>query len=170
METVSTLIQEQMRTVVVGVADYKISTDPLTYLVTYALGSCLGVTFYDEKRRIGGMLHAMLPTATPQPGEKIREAMFLDTGIPKILTTMIRAGAKKSDIRCKVFGGAQLMATDNFFRIGSKNIDMFYKLSQELQLDVVAWEISGRVNRTIRLDNHTGDVIVKVPSKPEFLR
>ena len=62
------------------------------------------------------------------------------------------------------------MATDNFFRIGSKNIDMFYKLSQELQLDVVAWEISGRINRTIRLANHTGDVIVKVPSKPEFIR
>jgi chemotaxis receptor (MCP) glutamine deamidase CheD len=47
---------------------------------------------------------------------------------------------------------------------------MFYKLSQDLQLDVIAWEISGRVNRTIRLDNHTGDVIVKVPSKPEFIR
>jgi chemotaxis protein CheD len=96
--------------------------------------------------------------------------MFLDTGIAKILSSMIRAGAKKNDIRCKVFGGAQLMATDNYFRIGSKNIDMFYKLSQELQLDVIAWEISGRVNRTIRLDNHTGDVIVKVPSKPEFIR
>jgi chemotaxis protein CheD len=58
METTSSLIEEQMRTVVVGVADFKISTDPLTYLVTYALGSCLGVTFYDEKRRIGGLLQA----------------------------------------------------------------------------------------------------------------
>jgi hypothetical protein len=47
---------------------------------------------------------------------------------------------------------------------------MFYKLSQDLLLDVVAWEISGRVNRTIRLANHTGNVIVKVPSKPEFIR
>jgi chemotaxis protein CheD len=158
-----------MRMIVVGVADLKISTDPMTCLVTYALGSCLGVTFYDEKRRIGGMLHAMLPSASLNPGQKIREAMFLDTGIPKLLSAMTRAGAKMNDIRCKVFGGAQLMATDNFFRIGSKNIDMFYKLSQELQLDVVAWEISGRVNRTIRLANYTGDVIVKVPSKPEFI-
>jgi chemotaxis receptor (MCP) glutamine deamidase CheD len=47
---------------------------------------------------------------------------------------------------------------------------MFYKLSQEMELDVVAWEVSGRVNRTIRLVNHSGDVIVKVPSKPEFIR
>jgi len=26
------------------------------------------------------------------------------------------------------------------------------------------------VNRTIRLNNQTGDVIVKIPSKPEFIR
>ena len=62
------------------------------------------------------------------------------------------------------------MSTDNFFRIGSKNIDMFYRLSQELDLDVVSWEVSGRVNRTIRLNNTTGDVIVKIPAKPEFIR
>lgn len=159
-----------MQTIIVGVADYKISTEPATYIVTHALGSCLGITFHDDKRRIGGMLHAMLPSSKITQGEKIREPMFLDTGIPKLLTALIRAGAKKGDIRCKVFGGAQLMATDNFFRIGSKNIDMFYRLSQELDLDVVSWEVSGRVNRTIRLNNLTGDVIVKIPSKPEFIR
>jgi chemotaxis protein CheD len=163
-------VANQLPTIIVGVADYKISTEPSTFLATHALGSCLGVTFYDSKRRIGGMLHAMLPTASLHEGEKIREAMFLDTGIPRLLAALIRAGAKKGDIRCKVFGGAQLMATDHFFRIGSKNIDMFYRLSQEMELDVVAWEVSGRVNRTIRLNNQTGDVIVKIPSKPEFIR
>jgi chemotaxis protein CheD len=163
-------VANQLPTIIVGVADYKISTEPSTFLATHTLGSCLGVTFYDSKRRIGGMLHAMLPTASLHVGEKIREAMFLDTGIPRLLAALIRAGAKKSDIRCKVFGGAQLMATDHFFRIGSKNIDMFYRLSQEMELDVVTWEVSGRVNRTIRLNNQTGDVIVKIPSKPEFIR
>jgi chemotaxis protein CheD len=163
-------VANQMPTIIVGVADYKISTEPSTFLVTHALGSCLGVTFHDSKRRIGGMLHAMLPSATLHEGQKIREAMFLDTGIPRLLAALIRAGSKKGDIRCKVFGGAQLMATDNFFRIGSKNIDMFYRLSHEMELDVVSWEVSGRVNRTIRLNNQTGDVIVKIPSKPEFIR
>jgi|GEM_PF-153971 len=163
-------VANQMPTIIVGVADSKISTEPSTYIATHALGSCLGVTFHDSKRRIGGMLHAMLPTASLHEGQKIREAMFLDTGIPRLLAALIRAGGKKGDIRCKVFGGAQLMATDNFFRIGSKNIDMFYRLSHEMELDVVSWEVSGRVNRSIRLNNQTGDVIVKIPSKPEFIR
>ncbi|MEI8293970.1 MAG: chemotaxis protein CheD [bacterium] len=159
-----------MPTIIVGVAEFKISTEPFTYIATHALGSCLGVTFHDERRRIGGLLHAMLPTSHVHAGQKIREAMFLDTGISRALASLLKAGARKSDIRCKVFGGAQLMLTDNYFRIGSKNIDAFYKISQEMELDVVAWEVSGRVNRTIRLNNSTGDVIVKIPSKPEFVR
>lgn len=170
MVEVPQFANDRMRAITVGVADFKFSTDPTAHIATYALGSCLGITFYDEKRRIGGLLHAMLPTARLHKGQQIREAMFLDTGIPKALNAVVRAGAKKQDIRVKVFGGAQLMATDNFFRIGSKNIDMFYKISQELELDVVAWEVSGRVNRTIKLNNQTGDVIVKIPTKPEFLR
>ena len=164
------LVEEQMRTVVVGVADFKISTDPLTYVATYALGSCLGITFHDEKRRVGALLHAMLPSAKLHKGQKIRDCMFLDTGIPRGLAAVVKAGAKKSDLRVKVFGGAQLMATDNFFRIGAKNIDMFYKLSQEFEFDVAAWEVSGRVNRTIRLNNLNGDVTVKIPARPEFIR
>ncbi|MFM8715491.1 MAG: chemotaxis protein CheD [Spartobacteria bacterium] len=163
-------VADQMPSIIVGVADLKISTEPSSFIVTHALGSCLGVTFHDEKRRIGGLLHAMLPSSKIHEGQKIREAMFLDTGIPRLLTALVRAGARKQDIRCKVFGGAQLMATDNYFRIGSKNIDMFYRLSQEMELDVVAWEVSGRVNRSIRLNNLTGEVIVKIPSKPEFIR
>ena len=163
-------VDDQMRTIIVGVADFKFTTDPTMCLATYALGSCLGITFHDESRRIGGLLHAMLPTAQLHKEQKIKEAMFLDTGIPKALKAMVRAGAKKQDIRCNVFGGAQLMSNDNFFRVGSKNIDMFYKISQELELDVVAWEVSGRINRTIKLNNQTGDVIVKIPTKPEFLR
>ena len=29
-------------------------------LVTYALGSCVGICMYDERLHIGGLLHAML--------------------------------------------------------------------------------------------------------------
>ena len=44
----------------VGVGDMKVSSDPGDTIVTFALGSCLGVTIYDPVTRVGGMLHAML--------------------------------------------------------------------------------------------------------------
>jgi chemotaxis receptor (MCP) glutamine deamidase CheD len=83
---------------------------------------------------------------------------------------MVRAGANRREIRCKVFGGAQLLAADCFFRIGSKNIDAFSAFSREFDLDVAVWEVSGCVNRTIRLVNQTGEVFVKTPAKADFVR
>jgi chemotaxis protein CheD len=50
-----------MTTVVVDIADMRISDNPEETLVTYSLGSCVGVTIYDPVIRIGGMIHCMLP-------------------------------------------------------------------------------------------------------------
>ena len=41
---------------VVGIADMKIGRGP-SKLITYALGSCIGICFYDPMIRLGGMVH-----------------------------------------------------------------------------------------------------------------
>ena len=41
---------------VVGIADMKICRGP-GKLITYALGSCIGICFYDPMIRLGGMVH-----------------------------------------------------------------------------------------------------------------
>lgn len=156
--------------IIAGVADLKVSTDPNAQLVTYALGSCLGITFHDPRRRIGGLLHVMLPDSRLHANGPAREAMFVDSGVKLMLNTLAKAGADIGGLRCKVFGGAQVADADHFFRIGAKNIDAFYQISRDLNLNVQVWEVSGRVNRTIRLMNQTGEVLVKVPNQPDFIR
>ncbi len=46
---------------IIDVKDAKISNGPQSVLITYALGSCLGITAYDHPARIGGLLHVMMP-------------------------------------------------------------------------------------------------------------
>jgi chemotaxis protein CheD len=156
--------------IVVGVADCRVTTDPEAHVITYALGSCLGITLHDDVRKVGGLLHVMLPDSHLHNGQRVREAMFVDTGVPMLINMMLKAGASRNNMKCKVFGGAQVMSADQYFRIGSKNIDAFYALSREYDLNTTVWEVSGRVNRTIRLINQTGEVVVKVPAKPDFIR
>jgi len=160
----------QRQGLVVGVADMQVSADPEEVLVTYALGSCLGITLHDPERCIGGLLHIMLPDSSLHSRTTVRPAMFLDTGLPLLLETVLDAGANRRSLRCKVFGGAQLLSADSFFRIGAQNVDACYTLSAELGLRVQVWEVSGSVNRTIRLFNRTGEVLVRVPARPEFIR
>ena len=44
----------------VGIADMKIARQE-GELITYALGSCIGISFYDPMIKLGALLHIMLP-------------------------------------------------------------------------------------------------------------
>ena len=57
---------------VVGVADMQIAVAADKQLITYALGSCIGLTAYDPVAKIGGLLHFMLPQpGTPAAGAEL---------------------------------------------------------------------------------------------------
>ena len=47
--------------IIVGVSDMKVSNDANASLITYSLGSCIGVVIYDPAVKVGGLLHFMLP-------------------------------------------------------------------------------------------------------------
>jgi chemotaxis protein CheD len=65
-------------------------------IVTYALGSCLGITVYDPVARVAGMLHVMLPLSTIAPDKAVvNPYMFVDTGVPKLFFETYKAGAAK---------------------------------------------------------------------------
>ncbi len=158
--------------IVVGVADIKSATGEENVLVTYALGSCLGITVYDPRRRIGGMLHAMLPDSRQHAATsaQLRIAMFLDTGMTALLNELRKLGAAERGLECKVFGGSQVLGADKFFRIGDRNVAAFQELSPQLGLRVSVWEIGGQVNRTIKFYLESGQVSVRTPSQPLFWR
>ena len=44
----------------VGIGDMKLNRGE-GRIITYALGSCIGITFYDPAIRLGALLHIMLP-------------------------------------------------------------------------------------------------------------
>ena len=46
---------------VVGISEFKISEDVGDTLITYSLGSCLGLVLYDPITKVGGMVHCLLP-------------------------------------------------------------------------------------------------------------
>ncbi|MCI0471712.1 MAG: chemotaxis protein CheD, partial [Candidatus Aminicenantes bacterium] len=112
-----------MGEIVVGIADLRVSSNSKDVLVTYALGSCIGVVIYDPVVKVGGLLHYMLPDSNLDLN-KAREnpAMFADTGIPLLFKACYKLGAEKKHIKVKIAGGASILDDSNYFRIGEKNI------------------------------------------------
>lgn len=155
-------VQSPTRTVVVGMGEHRISQDPLDVLVTYSLGSCLGVSVHDPVARVGGLLHFMLPDSRINP-DKAREqpSMFADTGLAAFLNELFAMGATRRTLVVKLAGGSKVLKDGEFFDIGRRNLLMAKKLLWKNDLPVVSERTGGEVSRTLRLRMGEGRTFVK---------
>lgn len=149
---------------VVGIADMKISADTNDTLITYALGSCLGISIYDPVAGVGGLLHIMLPTSTIDAEKAAANPqMFVDTGVPKLFLECYKMGAKKERLVVKVAGGACAAGSeeDDYFQIGKRNFTMLRKLLWKNGVLLQSHDVGGSSSRTMTLDMATGEVNIK---------
>jgi len=155
-----------MKLKVVGIGEFQVSDDPEEILVTYSLGSCVGVVVYEPFRRVGGMLHFMLPDSEINL-ERAREkpGVFADTGIPLLLQSCKALGADLKKLQVKLVGGAELLGSSDFFLIGKRNVTSARKILWQNGLFIKAQEVGGHVNRTVSLEIATGKVLVKIPGE-----
>ncbi len=157
-----------MTRIIVGMADMGVSSDPEATLITYALGSCIGVSLYDSSTQVGGLLHFMLPESKldPQKAQK-NPWMFADTGIPLFFKELYRLGGEKGRLRVTVCGGAQVMDAEGFFNIGKRNYNALRKIFWMNNVLIHAEAVGGQVNRTVRLELSSGKVWVKTSGEQE---
>lgn len=148
--------------VVVDIADVKVSDDPGVTLITYSLGSCIGVALWDPEAKVGGLLHYMLPESSLSPQKaKKSPAMFCDTGIPKLFRAVYELGAVKKRLVVKIAGGSQLLDDNGTFNIGKRNYLSLRKIFWKNGVLIDAEDVGGSISRTVRLHVGTGVCILK---------
>ena len=150
----------------VGMADYKTGTYPNS-LISYGLGSCIGIALFDPITKVGGLAHIMLPDST-QARISENPAKFADTAIPLMLQEMIRLGAVRTRVVAKISGGAQMFkfanATD-IMRVGERNAEATIKTLKELDIRIIASDTGGNYGRTVELKLDTGIYKIKTIDK-----
>ena len=120
-----------VRPVIVGMADVKVTDKPDDTLITYALGSCLGIIVHDPVARVAGLLHVMLPSSQIDEAKaRAQPAMFVDTGVPLLFRECYRLGARKERMTVTVAGGSFSgnSEADDSFQIGKRNMLTLRKL------------------------------------------
>ena len=150
----------------VGMADYKVGRAPDT-LISYGLGSCIGISLYDPQTKIGGLLHIMLPDSNQSRANENR-AKFADTGIPDMLEELIRMGAAKSRLVATLAGGSQMFAFANasdIMRVGLRNASASKEILKKLSIPIVGEDTGGNYGRTVQIDLSTGVYKVKTIDK-----
>lgn len=152
----------------VGMADYKVGRNPDS-LISYGLGSCVGIALFDSVAKVGGLAHIMLPDST-QARSTENIAKFADTALPAMLSDIIKLGASKSRITAKIAGGAQMFtfanATD-IMRVGERNAEAVRLVLRKLEIRLLAEDTGGNYGRTVELKLDNGIFRVKTIDKGE---
>lgn len=156
-----------METITVGMADCQVSADPGSSLITYALGSCIGVAIHDPQARVAGLLHFMLPDSKMnQERGKQMPYMFADTGIPSLFHAAYARGADKRRLSVRLIGGAQVLDPSGVFNIGKRNHMACRKILWAAGVLVQAEEVGGTISRTVRLEVATGRLLWSTAGGP----
>jgi chemotaxis protein CheD len=146
-----------MSSLVVGVGDCRVSNDPQTTLVTYALGSCIGLMIHDPLAGVGGLLHFMLPESSiDQAKAQQKPYMFADTGIPLLFRSAYALGADKRRLVVRAVGGAQIMDEHGVFSIGKRNYLALRKILWKAGIMMNSDDMGGMTSRTVRLEVGSG--------------
>ncbi|OUM96958.1 MAG: chemotaxis protein CheD [Thermobacillus sp. ZCTH02-B1] len=148
-------------TIKVGMADWKIARSGAV-LKTTGLGSCVGLTLYDEAEHIAGMAHIMLPSSEIARETSFNRAKYADTALPDMLEAMIAAGASRRRLVAKLAGGAQMFAFgQDTMRIGPRNVETCKQMLEKLGIPLVAEDTGANYGRTIELDSATGILTIR---------
>ena len=152
---------------VVDIADMKAAGAGNT-LVTYALGSCIGVAVFDAKTGAGALLHYMLPDSLiDERKARERPYMFADTGIIQMIKILADNGCDTKRLIVKAAGGSNIMDPNGTFNIGKKNYLALKKILWRYNLILKGEDVGGSSSRNMTLDLNTGEVFVKYAGVPE---
>jgi len=153
-----------MSTISVGISDYKLAKSP-DMLVTYALGSCVGIALYDHSARIGGLSHIMLPSSSLRSDGTIDDRMkYADTAIPDLISELERNGAVRRSIVAKLVGGANMFnmqGTSFVETIGERNIAAAKNELERMGIKLVAEDVGANYGRTVYFQLEDGMVRVQ---------
>ncbi len=157
------------KTVVVGISDLNVVKAGDT-LITYALGSCVGICLYDPIHKIAGMSHIMLPTAqvTAAKGQELK---YADTAIPILINKMMAAGALRSSLKAKIAGGAKMFATvgnNDISNIGDRNVAAVKATLAKNKIPILVADTGKDFGRTQKFDADTGTMNIKSAHKGEW--
>jgi chemotaxis protein CheD len=156
--------------IIVGVADMRYSDQPDDVIITYSLGSCIGLTLFDSEKQIGGLVHCMLPLSKANTEKAaINPYMFIDSGITAFLQILFDMGAQRKSLVAKVAGGAQIMDDKGLFNIGERNNTVVKKMLWKNNILISGEEVGGDIPRTMSLVLATGKTILKTSGEEREL-
>jgi chemotaxis protein CheD len=128
--------------------------------VTTVLGSCVAACLFDPKTRLGGMNHYLMPHWAGDGESSLR---FGTVAMSALLERLLALGARREELRAKVFGGASVLggASAKPGHLGEQNVDRALAFLRDAGVDLIARDTGGQHGRKLVFNTDGGAAWVK---------
>lgn len=129
----------------VSIGKIKVATDGV--LIARSVGSCIALVIYDQKNRVAGMAHVLLPEGDKDKPDK--PAMYAPDAVKILEKNIKNNGGRERNLKAKISGGAQMFSYTSKENIGERNA---IKVKEELKncdIKLTGEEVGGANARTI---------------------
>ncbi len=124
------------------------------------LGSCVSVCLFDQKLKIGGMNHFLLPRGSNAGNADQDVILNGDYSMEVLVNGLLNKGAHKNRLVAKAFGGGTIVSSIRM-AIGERNAEFAQDWLQREGIPLVASDFSGPWSRKIIFLPRTGDAFCR---------
>ncbi|WP_417807151.1 chemotaxis protein CheD [Thioclava sp.] len=112
--------------------------------ITTILGSCVASCVYDEGAKVGGMNHFLLPESNTVSAQA---ASFGVTAMELLINDLMKLGARRAQLKCKVFGGARMIA--GLSNVGQMNAHFILEFLRREGIECAGQSLGGTLARRV---------------------
>lgn len=131
-------------------------------VVKTLLGSCVGVTLWHPKRKMGGMCHFLLPERKRGANELL-DGRYGEEAVELLVREIRKAGVKPSEFEAQLYGGADTMPDEDHLKtqVGERNVEKAWGLIDQHGFQLMAVDVGGNEPRSVSLDLVQGAVALR---------
>ena len=139
-------------------------TNEREYIAT-TLGSCVSACIWDEKHKVGGMNHFMLPLTDKDHSEVTWGSLPTDAtrygnfAMEFLINEILKHGGEKGEFQVKLFGGGKVL--EGAGDIGARNIEFVLDYVKTEGLNLVSQDLGDVYPRKVLFDPLTGRAWMK---------
>ncbi len=128
-------------------------------IISTVVGSCVAVSVFDRKQKVGGMNHFQFPYMDDLQQATAR---YGNVSVSFLINMMLAVGSKPSHLEAQIIGGAFQpdISPEN---IGQDNIKVAKKILAGKKVRVVSEDVGGKKGRKIIFNTEANELaVVKV--------
>jgi len=153
----------------IKIAEMKVIQEP--GILKTVVGSCIALCIWDRVRKMGGMVHIMMPKS--KNNSPLSAGKYANTAVSALYNEMISRNCQKRHLVASMAGGASVfgnrLGNNGRKPIGVENYEIVKEQLQQHRIPIEKEDVGGTSGRRVVFNITDGDIFVSMLNNKSYV-